>query len=260
MFTSKSVSLLVAIVVLLAIAWNTDITMVYIFFVISFVLFALTFLHLHFNVPELIISRKLPDTAFEDEMVDVKMELQNKKGLPVYFFEILDKFPGGEPGKEDSSVFVLNMAPREKMTINYALNCYRRGLWRIGPAKVISQDALGFFRMKRTVNVFSDLLVYPALFRVYAFPALASGSVSWMGVETAKISGDSHEFFGVREYQRGDAISRMHWPLTARHNKLIVKQFERNAVQEVTIVLDLKEGHDIGVGKHTTLEYALKIS
>ncbi len=79
-------------------------------------------------------------------------------------------------------------------------------------------------------------------------------------METAKISGDSHEFFGVREYQRSDLKSRIHWPLTARHNALIVKEFERSAAQEVTIILDLKKGHDIGMGKDTTLEYSVKIA
>ena len=122
------------------------------------------------------------------------------------------------------------------------------------------QDALGFFRIKNVLNIVSNIIIYPSVFRILAFPPLATGSVSWMGVETAKISGDSHEFFGIREYQRGDAISRMHWPSTARHNKLIVKQFERNSVQEATIVLDLKKGNDIGAGRETTLEYSVKIA
>ena len=63
-------------------------------------------------------------------------------------------------------------------------NCYRRGLWKIGPISVISQDALGFFKMKKTFNVFADVLIYPELFKIFSFPPLAKGSVSWMGVET----------------------------------------------------------------------------
>ena len=53
MFTVKSIFLLIAVVVLLAIAWNTDITMVYIFFVISFVMFILSFIHLQVNIPDI---------------------------------------------------------------------------------------------------------------------------------------------------------------------------------------------------------------
>jgi len=260
MFTSKSISLLLIVVILIAIAWNTDITMVYIFFVIAFVIFTLSFAHMYINAPSLTISRTMPDTAFEDEILNVKMTVTNNQPRSFYFFEILDRFPAAQPGKQDIYLFVLDIKGKEKKGLSYVVDCYRRGLWRMGPIQVISQDVLGFFRKKKTKSIYSDVLIYPAVFRVFAFPKLASGSVSWMGVETAKISGDSHEFFGVREYQRGDAISKIHWPSTARHNKLIVKQFERNAVQEATIVLDLKKGHDIGVGKETTLEYAVKIA
>jgi len=260
MFTSKSAFLLITVIILLAIAWNTDVTIVYIFFSIAFVMFLLSFAHLQFNVPDISIEREVQDTAYEDDIVNVKMTIHNKRALPLYFFELLDIFRGGPPDEQETSLFVLSLKPRESKKISYIANCYKRGLWKIGPVSVISQDALGFFKNKKTINVFSEILVYPSLFRIFSFPPLASGSVSWMGVETARISGDSHEFFGVREYQRGDAMSRIHWLSSARHNKLIVKQFERNAVQEATIVLDLKKGHDIGAGKDTTLEYAVKIT
>lgn len=259
MFTVKSIFLLIAIIVLLAIAWNTDITMVYIFFVIAFVMFVLSFIHLQFNIPNISVTRNMQDTAYEDDVINIKINIENKRGLGVYFIELIDKFPGGAPEEQEPSLFILNMQGRENKKTSYMLNCYKRGLWTLGPITIVSQDALGFFKMKKMLNAFSDILVYPSLFRIFAFPALASGSVSWMGVETAKISGDSHEFFGIREYQRGDAMSRIHWPSTAKHNKLIVKQFEKNAIQQATVVLDLNKKADVGTGKETTLEYSIKI-
>ena len=259
MFTAKSIFLLISIIVLLLIAWNTDITMVYILFAIAFVMFSLSFIHQYLSIPDILLTREIHATAYEDDMLNVKMDVQNKRSLSVYFFELIDTFPGAPPGEEEKSLFMLDMKAKENKKISYIINCYRRGLHRLGPVSVISQDALGFFKTKRSLNVFSEILVYPNLFRIFTFPPLASGSVSWMGVETARISGDSHEFFGIREYQRGDAVSRIHWPSTAKHNKLIVKQFERNAVQEATIALDLKKGHDIGSGRETTLEYSVKI-
>lgn len=260
MFTSKSIALLAAIFILIAIAWNTDITMIYIFFAIAFVMFALSFVHMQLSMPGIDVKRNISETAFEGEMLNVKIEVQNKRGLGAYFFELIDIFPFEEEEKKKMSLFILNIKGNETRTFNYAVNCNKRGLWRVGPFTVISQDSLGFFKIRKELHIFSDILIYPNLFRLFAFPELNRGSVSWLGVETAKISGDSHEFFGIREYQRGDAISRIHWPSTARHQELIVKQFERNAVQEVTILLDLKKGHDIGAGKETTLEYAVKIA
>jgi uncharacterized protein (DUF58 family) len=260
MLTSRGVSLLLAVIILIAIAWNTDITMVYIFFVTAFVMFILSYIYMHLSIPNIEVQRTTQETAFEDEMLNIKMKIRNNLSRSMSFFEILDYFPAAEPGKEKPSLFMLNIKAKEEINFNYSVECHKRGIWKIGPIEVVSQDPLGFFRMKKTLNVISDIIIYPALFRVFAFPPLARGSVSWMGVETAKISGDSHEFFGVREYQRGDAISRIHWPSTAKHSKLIVKQFERNSIQEATIVMDLKEGNNIGAGKETTLEYSVKIA
>jgi len=260
MLTSRGISLLSAVIILLAIAWNTDITMVYVFFVITFVMFALSYFHMRFNMPDITVQRLVQDTAFEDEMLNVRINVQNNLSRGIYFFELIDCFPPAQPDKKEVSLFMLDINAKEEKRFNYTIDCYKRGVWKIGPIQVVSQDALGFYRMRRTLDVISYIIVYPAFFRITAFPPLARGSVSWMGVETAKISGDSHEFFGIREYERGDAISRIHWPSSARHGKLIVKQFERNSVQEVTIVMDFKEGNDIGTGRETTLEYSVKIA
>lgn len=259
MWTAKSIALIIAVLLLLVIAWNTDITLVYILFLASFLLFVGSFIILQLNIVNLQVTRYIEETAFEDEMLDVGLIIENKRTLPNYLFEVVDNFSCGPPDERRSSIFILRLAGFEKLKLSYIGKCYKRGLWKIGPITVNSQDYLGFFKMKKSLNVISEILVYPKIFRILNFPPLARGSVSWLGVETAKISGDSHEFYGVREYQRGDAISRIHWPSSARLRELIVRQFERSAVQEVTLVLDLKKGHDIGTGKETTLEYAVKI-
>jgi len=43
---------------------------------------------------------------------------------------------------------------------------------------------------------------------------------------------------GVREYISGDPLRRIHWPSSARKDKLIVKEFEKDPLAEVWIFLD----------------------
>jgi uncharacterized protein (DUF58 family) len=80
------------------------------------------------------------------------------------------------------------------------------------------------------------------------------------GVEAVSKAGGSEEFFGTREYRQGDSLRYIHWPSTARHSQMIVKEFEIRAATEVTLLLDLHKDSDIGAGKETTLEYAVKIA
>jgi uncharacterized protein (DUF58 family) len=43
---------------------------------------------------------------------------------------------------------------------------------------------------------------------------------------------------GVREYQPGDPLNRIHWISTARRNRLMVKEFELDPLAEVWIFVD----------------------
>ena len=43
----------------------------------------------------------------------------------------------------------------------------------------------------------------------------------------------------MREYRPGDAFNRIHWPTTARTNRLMVREFELDPTVDVWIVLDL---------------------
>jgi uncharacterized protein (DUF58 family) len=51
---------------------------------------------------------------------------------------------------------------------------------------------------------------------------------------------------GVRDYAPGDSFNRIHWPSSARTNRLIVKDFELDPMADVWIVLDMAREVHIG--------------
>jgi uncharacterized protein (DUF58 family) len=106
----------------------------------------------------------------------------------------------------------------------------------------------------------APFLVYPGIFASVRLPIVSGSAAPMCGIEAASKAGGSEEFFGTREYQRGDSLRYIHWPSTARHSHLIVKEFEIRASVEVTIVIDLQHNSEIGHGKETTLEYAVRIA
>jgi uncharacterized protein (DUF58 family) len=80
-----------------------------------------------------------------------------------------------------------------------------------------------------------------------------------MGVETSRVSGDDDEFFGVREYKRGDPLKKIHWMASARKNQLIVKEFQRQSFFRATIMFNLEKEDNFGEGKESIEEYTIKI-
>ena len=61
----------------------------------------------------------------------------------------------------------------------------------------------------------------------------------------------------VRDYRPGDAFNRIHWPTSARTNKLMVREFELDPSADIWIVLDLCADAHAGSGMESTEEYAV---
>ena len=64
----------------------------------------------------------------------------------------------------------------------------------------------------------------------------------------------------VRQYLPGDALSRIHWPTSARTGQLMVKEFDLDPTIDVWVVLDLDEQAQAGHGNESTEEYGVMIA
>ena len=53
-------------------------------------------------------------------------------------------------------------------------------------------------------------------------------------------SNTTPQIAGIREYSPGDPLHRVHWPSTAKHGKLMVKEFDEDSHAQTWILLDAK--------------------
>ena len=65
---------------------------------------------------------------------------------------------------------------------------------------------------------------------------------------------------GIRPYQHGDAINRIHWLSSARHGELQVKEFDLEQAADVWIALDLDRSVHAGIGNDASVETAVTIA
>ncbi len=59
---------------------------------------------------------------------------------------------------------------------------------------------------------------------------------------------------GVRDYVTGDSINRIHWPSSARRQRLMVKEFELDPTSDVWIAIDLQRAAHYGKITAETIE------
>jgi len=116
----------------------------------------------------------------------------------------------------------------------------QRGFFDLGPTTLRSGDPFGFFSTRRVYLTENRLTVFPRVFRINRFH-LIPGNVlggEYLRVHTTQTTPQAAS---VREYQPGDPLNRVHWPITVRKNKLMVKEFDEDTQSSAWIILDAEK-------------------
>jgi uncharacterized protein (DUF58 family) len=161
--------------------------------------------------------------------------IRNNGRLPVLWLELRDR--STLPTSRGSRVFT-RIKARESHFYLSRTRLQKRGLFTLGPTQLIAGDVFGLFQIKKTIQATESLLVYPHLVEVTDFPN-PPGLLPGGEAIRRKTPQTTTNAAGVREYNPGDAMNRIHWVSTARRNKLIVKEFELDPRADIWIFCDL---------------------
>jgi uncharacterized protein (DUF58 family) len=123
----------------------------------------------------------------------------------------------------------------------YHLTSRHRGQFRIGPVTAEFTDPFGLSLHRQAIDDGDVLTVTPA---AVVLPATAlAGARGSDGVTATRVRANpSDDDVMTREYRHGDPMRRVHWPATARHGELMVRQEESVTTPEATLILDHRSG------------------
>ncbi len=183
---------------------------------------------------------------------DERLELENRSWLPKTWIEIVDR--STLPGHSISRALALGPRGRRLATVRSV--CRQRGRFRLGPVDLVSGDPLGLFQAWRRVAGEQTVIVYPAIVDLPAFGSLP-GELTGGAVQGERVHFTTPNASSIRDYQPGDAYSRIHWRSTARTGRLMVKEFELDPFSDLWLVLDLDREVQAGRGPESTEEYAV---
>lgn len=149
-----------------------------------------------------------------------------REGLPLRFGQSPTfRFPSGMAGDRRAS------------TYEYRLRSSRRGLYAIGPVSAEFLDPFGLAKTVHTLGGTDQLAVAPAPHELPVLPL--SGARGTEGTAPSRRRGTpSEDDATTREYRYGDPMRRVHWPATARHGELMVRQEEPVTAPTASILLD----------------------
>jgi len=113
----------------------------------------------------------------------------------------------------------------------------QRGVFRLGPTIVSSGDPFGLFKKSRVISGDQELLVLPYIVDLDRFPSPVGQFPGGKAI-LQKATEVTPQAAGVREYFPGDALRSIHWPSSARKERLMVKEYEQDPQADVWIFLD----------------------
>ena len=119
----------------------------------------------------------------------------------------------------------------------------RRGRLNFAGATLAKADLLGLFRRLYYIEEPQSCLVLPRRYPIRPLNLAGKRNYQTGGVSLANSVGDSAEFMALREYRQGDALNHIHWKSLARHNQLIVKEYQDEYFVRRALVLDTAADH-----------------
>lgn len=181
--------------------------------------------------------------------------LSNTAHLPAYWVQIVDH--STVPDYRPAVVRSVGATGVERWRQDAV--CRRRGQYHLGPWELHSADPFGIFLVIITYTQREELIIHPPIHSELPIPLPAGQSSgrrrarerSWQATVNAAT---------VREYAPGDPLRWIHWPISAHHDKLYVRQFDLDAAGDVWLLLDLQEQAQVGQGADGTEEHAVLLA
>lgn len=129
------------------------------------------------------------------------------------------------------------MRPGGEIVLTYSLDCPGRGYHQIGPLVLESGDLFGLHRRFRVVAPPKFVLVYPRVVPLAGYDLASRRPIGDVRM-LHRLYEDPTRIAGVRPYQQGDPLNRVHWRATARTGALHSKVHEPSTLSGVTVLLD----------------------
>ena len=163
-----------------------------------------------------------------------RFSVRNTGIMPKLWLEIYDH--SSLPGHHASHI-VTNLGVKAVAAWPVRTLCIHRGEYTLGPLRVIAGDPFGLFEVERSVGAIAQVVVYPATVSLPRF-GIPTGILPGGEALRRRTHQITTNAAGVRDYQPGDSLNRVHWPSTARKGRMIVKEFELDPLADIWIMLD----------------------
>ncbi len=187
------------------------------------------------NLSRIRLSCTPPEEVYDGLPTLFSVNLKNdRRWMPVFLMEVVMEgqvvlFPVVDPGKSRSK------------SLEVALN--GRGSQRLAGVTLRSRFPINFFIRSMTLPIERDVTVFPRPLPCRDVHQPDPGGRR--GARAHWMKGQEGDISHISDYRGGEPLKMIHWKLSARHDRLKVKELSASTHTPVTIDLDAIPATDI---------------
>jgi uncharacterized protein (DUF58 family) len=181
------------------------------------------------------------------ERIEVEVTVRNAGRLPLPWVLLEDQLPGYALAQRPPRLRVKGkrlqirlLRAGQSTALRYKVECAMRGFYQIGPLVLESGDLFGLHRRYRVVAPPAYVLVYPKVVPLLGYDIASRRPIGDVRL-VHRLYEDPTRIAGVRPYEPGDPLNRVHWRATARVGRLHSKVYDPSTLAGATILLDFHQ-------------------
>ncbi|RRO17191.1 DUF58 domain-containing protein [Flavobacteriaceae bacterium 14752] len=208
-----------------------------------------------FRVKGFFAERLLPDKFSNSDDNVVMLNFENGYNFKIQF-QVIDEIP--VQFQKRDFLKTLQVDAKKQKSYDYQLKPTQRGEYYFGNLNCYVSSPFNLTKRRYKFQNEQMVKVYPSFIQMkkYDFLALDRQSRDF-GMKKIRRIGHSMEFEQIKEYVKGDDIRDINWKSTAKHNQLMVNQFQDEKSQPIYNIIDKGRVMKMPFEQLSLLDYAI---
>jgi uncharacterized protein (DUF58 family) len=198
-----------------------------------------------------------PETTTRGTCGALTLTLDNPTFLPLASATVRLSFHSLFYQETETAAHVLSLRAHHNNPLHFPVTLTKCGLYEASVSRIECYDYLHLFHFQKDWNITTQVRVFPdARPREERHEALYSEGFDEFE-ESGKSGNVSSNVTDIREYRPGDRLQKIHWKLSSKIDKLMVKENEATSTNEFLLLMELYQPSQEDCDGNTTLLNAL---
>lgn len=197
------------------------------------------------------------------ETAEVEVGVQNQGSLGVTWLLLeeslgragLSEFPR-RLKVDGERIKLIRLKAGETQALHYRVTFLMRGYYQLGPLLLETGDVFGLHRRFRVATEPQFVLALPKVLPLQGYNLASRRPIGEIRI-AHRLFEDPTRLAGIRPYQRGDPLNRIHWRATARTGSLHSRLYETSRVAGAVFLLDVHRDNYPGAVGAAAMELAV---